>query len=95
MVESGLIAVEQLPADRHPAAVYIASLAPASRRDMVWALDVAARLLTAGRSDRMGIARWQLRRPHLEALRAKLADSHAGDGEEGLVRGPRRLSTHA
>ena len=56
MVQTELMAVEQLPADRHPAAVYIASLALGSRRAMVQALDIAARLLTAGRSDRMGLA---------------------------------------
>ena len=37
-----------------PTFEYIASLEPGSRRTMVQALDVAAKLLTAGRSHRMG-----------------------------------------
>jgi len=95
MVETELMAIEQLPADRHPAAAYIASLAPGSRRAMVHALDVAARLLTSGRGDRMGLAWWRLRRPHLEALRANLGASYAVATANKVLSAVRGVLRHA
>src|SRR5437667_5650561 len=95
MVQTELMAIEQLPGDRHPAAAYIASLAPGSRRAMVHALDVAARLLTSGRGDRMGLAWWRLRRPHLEALRANLGASYAVATANKVLSAVRGVLRHA
>jgi site-specific recombinase XerD len=69
--------VRPLPADRHPAAVYLARLAPGSRRTMATALDVIAGLLTSYRCD-MGTLDWgALRYQHTSAVRAILAELYA------------------
>jgi site-specific recombinase XerD len=64
-----------LPADRHPAAAYLASLAPSSRRTQGEALDAIARLL--GAADRRALPWHRLGPQHVvyvrEALAARLA----------------------
>jgi integrase/recombinase XerD len=59
-----------------PPNAYLASLAPGSRRAMRDGLEVAARMLV-GDAGRAEIAWHLLRRPHLDALRARLADRYA------------------
>src|SRR3989454_6766863 len=71
-----LVAVQALQADRHPAAVYIASLAPGSRRTMRQALDVIAGLLTGGCADAETLDWSALRYPHTQAVRAALAERY-------------------
>lgn len=68
-----LMAHAPLPADRHPAAVYLARLAPGSRRTMREALDTIAALLTSGRCDAETINWAALRYQHTAATRAALA----------------------
>jgi len=58
---SALVAVEPVPADRHPAAVYLASLAPGSRRTMRQALDAVAPTLTSGQASAETLAWSRLR----------------------------------
>jgi integrase/recombinase XerD len=66
----------RIPLDQHPAAVYLARLAPGSRRTMSDALDRIAAMLTAGRSDRWTL-RWStLRYQHTQAVRSQLADRY-------------------
>lgn len=65
------------PADRHPAAVYLARLSPGSRRTMRQALDAIAFLLTGGRCDRATLDWSALRYQHTQAVRAALAERHA------------------
>ncbi len=60
------------PRHRNPAAVYLASLAPAGRRAVQSRLDQVAELLT-GRRDWRTCPWAQLRYPHVAALRALLA----------------------
>src|SRR5439155_15162632 len=73
---SALVAVEPVPGDRHPAAVYLASLAPGSRRTMRQALDMIAGLLTGGRADAETLDWAALRYPHTQAVRAALAERY-------------------
>jgi site-specific recombinase XerD len=62
-----------VPADRHPVRVYLARLAPGSRRTMREALDTIAALLTSGRCDAETINWAALRYQHSQAVRAALA----------------------
>lgn len=64
------------PADRHPALVYLSSLAPGSRRTMRQALDVVAGLLTQGQCDHVTLPWGALRFQHVQAVRAALAERY-------------------
>jgi site-specific recombinase XerD len=63
--------------DRHPAAVYLASLAPGSRRTMRQALDTVAAMLTGGRNDAETLDWPALRYQHTAAARSALAERYA------------------
>ncbi|MGI6294684.1 MAG: tyrosine-type recombinase/integrase [Armatimonadota bacterium] len=66
-----------LRADNHPAAVYIMSLAPGSRRTMKEALDTIAGILTSGRDDAVSLNWAGLRYQHTAAIREELAAKYA------------------
>lgn len=73
-----------IPAERHPALVYLAGLAPSSRRVMKKALDIVAGILTgygAREGDPVADAAtlpWHLvRYQHAQAVRAALAEAYA------------------
>lgn len=68
---------ERFPADRHPVAVYLARLAPSSRRPMHAALEDAARILTSGRLAAEAVPWHHLARQHLIALRSQIAAAYA------------------
>lgn len=65
------------PADRHPALVYLASLALGSRRTMQQALDVMAALLTGGRASHRTLPWHHLEYAHTAAVRAALLEQYA------------------
>jgi site-specific recombinase XerD len=67
----------QIMADQHPAAVYLAHLAPGSRRTMTNALDTMAGLLTRSRCNMQTLDWSALRYQHTTALRTLLADIYA------------------
>jgi site-specific recombinase XerD len=71
-----LILVHHLPADRHPAAVYLARLAPGSRRTMRAALNLVAALLTSGAADAQSLDWSALRYQHAQALRSRLTEQY-------------------
>ena len=72
-----LLRVEALPSERHPAAVYLASLGSGSRRTMRQSLGVIARLLSGGWAD-VRTLRWEaLRFQHTQAVRTALAEKYA------------------
>ena len=66
-----------LPAHRHPAFVYLARLAPGSRRTMRQALDIMASFVSGGVLDAETM-RWDtLRYTHTTAVRSVLAERYA------------------
>jgi hypothetical protein len=77
MPESALVRYEILPPDENPAAVYLASLSPSSRRSMQTALDLMAGLLTSGRCDALSLHWGALRFQHCAAVRSALAERYA------------------
>jgi integrase/recombinase XerD len=72
-----LLRVEALPAERHPVAVYLASLASGSRRTMRQSLSVIANLVSGGRADTRTLAWEKLRYQHTQAIRTALAERYA------------------
>lgn len=78
--ERELVADDQgasIPRDRHPAAVYIARLAPGSRRTMRGALDLIASILSSGTADAITLPWAKVRYQHAAAVRAALAERFA------------------
>ena len=71
---NGLQVIEPGPADRNPALVYLAGLAPGSRRTMRGALDTIAAIL--GAENARGIPWHDLRFQHTAAIRAELAERY-------------------
>src|SRR3979409_148873 len=69
-----LAILEKIALDRHPVAVYLARLAPSSRRTMLAALNAMGNLLSDDRCDAWSLAWEKLRYPHTTAMRALLAD---------------------
>jgi len=67
----------RLPPERNPAAVYLASLAPGSRRSMQTALNLIAAWFTGGRHDAYSLNWAALRFQHTAALRSALAEHYA------------------
>lgn len=95
-----LAALRAVPADRHPAAVYLASLGPGSRRTMRRSLDVIAAILTQGRCDALTVDWSCVRYQHAAAVRSVLAERHAPAGANkmlaamrGVLRSAWRLGT--
>jgi site-specific recombinase XerD len=72
-----LVPAALLPPDQQPALIYLARLAPGSRRTMRTALTTIAGLLTDGRGDLEQLAWAALRYQHTQALRAVLAARYA------------------
>jgi site-specific recombinase XerD len=70
-------ATQARPGDRHPAFVYLARLAPGSRRTMGEALTAMTDRLSAGRCDLWTLAWHELRYQHTAALRSLLAEQYA------------------
>jgi site-specific recombinase XerD len=71
------VPLEGRPASQHPAVVYITRLGPGSRRAMRGALEQIAALLSNGREDSLTLDWSALRYPHVQAVRAVLAERYA------------------
>ena len=75
-----LVEVESLPRqslETNPAAVYLASLAPGSRRTMRGSLDTIAGLLSHNVHDALSLPWSRLRFQHTAALRSQLAERYS------------------
>jgi site-specific recombinase XerD len=88
----------QPPADQHPAAVYLARLAPGSRRTMRAALDLVAGMLTSGAANAQTLNWAAVRYQHAQAVRSGLAERYkpatvnkALSGLRGVLREAWRL----
>ena len=67
----------QLSADRHPALVYLASVAPGTRASVRSGLQIIAEIMSADRCDIYTMPWADLRAQHTLALRAELAARYA------------------
>jgi integrase/recombinase XerD len=76
-VDVELVPVEPRPADRRPARVYLARLAPGGRPVQEAALTTIARALTSGVCDLDTMLWERLRHQHTAAIRAWLAERYA------------------
>ena len=63
-----------LPMDQHPAAVYLARLAPGSRRAMRNALETVSRIASDGQRDAQAMPWASLRYQHTTAIRTRLLE---------------------
>jgi hypothetical protein len=72
-----LLRIEALPVERHPAAVYLASLGSGSRRTMRQSLSMIANILSGGRADVRSLKWEALRYQHCQAVRTALAEKYA------------------
>ena len=72
-----LTPVANVPNQENPSLVYLASLAPGSRRTMRQALDVVAQILTAGVCDHRTLPWGLLRFQHTQAVRSVLASQYS------------------
>ncbi len=77
-----LVGMPPMPRDRHPAFVYLARLAPGSRRTMAHALTVVAAMFNQTPETLNWAA---LRYPHTQAIRAKLLETRAPAGVNKIV----------
>jgi len=73
---TALAPAANIPADRNPALVYLASLAAGSRRTMRQALDTIATILTTGGCDHVTLPWGALRFQHTQAVRAVLQEQY-------------------
>ena len=74
---ASLVLPTPLQADQHPVRVYLRSLSPGSRRTMLQALDVIARLLTGERHDALSLSWGALRYQHTAAVASVLGEQYA------------------
>jgi len=72
--EMVLAPVYNLPADQQPALTYLAGLGRSSQRTQWAALCVVAAVLTAGKCTPVTLPWWELRRQHVNAVRAWLVE---------------------
>jgi integrase len=88
---SGLLPVRKLPPDRNPAAVYLASLSPGSRRTMKHSLDTIATLLTGGNAKASTLDWSAVRYQHATAIRSSLAERYAPATTNTMLAALRRV----
>ncbi len=76
-LESSSLTQHEESTNNHAVLVYLARLAPGSRRTMRAALNYIAGLLMSGRDDSLALAWSALRYEHTQAIRAHLAERYA------------------
>lgn len=84
-----------VPADEHPALVYLSSLAEGSRRTMRQSLDRIAELVTDGLADAESFPWHRLRYAHTQAIRTTLAEQYAPATVNKMLSALRRVLEEA
>ena len=82
VVDAAPVVARPIPADQHPVAVYLAHLAPGSRRTMAQALDVIASIF---RQAPLSLDWAALRYQHTQAIRANLLETRAPAGVNKIL----------
>lgn len=90
-----LLEPRQLPLERNPAMVYLASLAQGSRRAIFHALDTIAALLTGDQRGAFDLDWSALRYQHTAAVRAKLASRYRPATANKMLSAMRQVLRHA
>ena len=91
---SAIVLDAQLPADRNPALVYVASLAPGSRRTMTEALAIIAGMVAPGVTT--DTFPWHhVRFQHAAAIRVRLAEHYAPATANKILAALRGVLKHA
>lgn len=90
-----LILVEPLPLAIAPAAVYLSTLSPGSRRTMKHGLDAIAHLLTGGSADHLTLDWAALRYKHTSAIRFFLGEKYAPATANKMLGALRRVLKEA
>jgi integrase len=86
-----ILPIRRLPSDRNPAAVYLASLSPGSRRTMKHSLDTIAGLLTGGKAKASTLDWSAVRYQHSAAVRSALAAKFAPATTNKMLAALRRV----
>lgn len=74
---ASIVSIASTPADRNPAAVYLARLGRGSRRTMEQALHMIAQLITGDQYDAFSLPWAALEYQHTQAVRTALAEQYA------------------
>lgn len=90
-----LVPASPLPADQHPALVYLASLAPGSRRTMRGALDTIARMVSNDTQTIFTFNWAALRYQHTTAIRSMLAEQYEPATANKMLAALRRVLLEA
>ena len=72
-----LVLADQLPRDRHPVLVYLASLSRGSRRTMRASLETIAALVSGGQADALSLAWHKLGYQHTALIRTTIAENYS------------------
>lgn len=72
-----LVLAKELPRDRHPALVYLASLSEGSRRTMRASLENIAEFISQGEANALTLAWHELRYQHTAFIRSQLSGAYA------------------
>src|SRR5690348_2335504 len=89
------LAVRPQPAAENPALVYLASLAPGSRRTMAHALDTIAGLASDGQADHVTFPWGRLRFAHTQAIRSRLAAAYSAKTANKMLAALRQVLRNA
>lgn len=95
LLSASLVLAKPLPLNSAPAAVYLSTLSPGSRRTMRQALDAIASLLTNGSANALTLDWAALRYKHTSAIRFALSEKYAPATANKMLGALRRVLKEA